>query len=416
MTAEHLPKVQRGVRALRSHLKNRLFDLRRADFDSFKRWLTKQISYWEKNAAFVARCQIREIRRSHPKLIELERQTASRFKMLESLPAFEQFESLKRSIFDTDKAIDGLTSALTRAPAAKRDALNEKLGDFKRKHDQLESDLTELAKKHPEKADYDRSAAELAAYRKTVGITAAEEHLREVQQQRGRKSGKSGTSFEEISRQVVEQHIVGDFVRATTSEESRRRIRVLSGVTLGAARAEIDQMVVRLPRGRSTLVEVLAIVEAKRNINDLDIGFRHRQDNLAWFAGRRDHYDATMYRTSQYPDGHFEGEAVHQEDGEDFEFDASSFRRFEPDRETGYYVGRLYFVTTPGRLYGMSSDEMSRLQHRCCTDFAFDLGNDKFMTELWQWARQLSSEFEGPDVFEVYASKPKWGRNVFLVA
>lgn len=409
-------KVERGVRALRRHLKTRLFDLRRADFVSFKSWLTNQIPYWQRSATFDARCKIRELRRANPNLIDLERETAKHLKAFEASPAFAQTESLKKSIYDANKAIEGLTKARDNASSDKRDALNEKLADFETRRTQSENDLASLATKHAEKADYDTSVAQLEKLKDKLGVTQAEQHLREVQHQRGRSSGKSGTSFEETSRQVVEQHIVSDFIRATTSEESRSRIRILSSVTLGAARAEIDQMVVRLPRGQSLVVEVLAMVEAKRNINDLDIGFRHRQSNLAWFTGDQDAYDSESYRTAKYPTGHFEGTATHEENGDEYQFNISSFRHFRREPLSGHFLDRLYFITTPGRLFGMSSDEMSRLQHRCCTDFEFDLKNDAYLNDLWKWARELPSEFEGPDVFETYTSSPKWGRNLLLVS
>ena len=78
------------------------------------------------------------------------------------------------------------------------------------------------------------------------------------------------------------------------------------GVTLGAAGTELDQVIVRLPSRAERPVEVLAVVEVKRNLNDLAHGFRRRQDDLAWLTGHTANYDPRRYRTRQFPTGHFD--------------------------------------------------------------------------------------------------------------
>ncbi len=120
-------------------------------------------------------------------------------------------------------------------------------------------------------------------------------------------------------------------------------------------------------------------------------------------------------RTGRYADGHFTGTATHYENGEEFVIDQNSFRRFQPDPATGYFLNRLYFITTTSWLHGMSSDEMSRLQHRAATDVDFDLNDEAYLRRLWHWTRNLPTAFEGPDVFAVFNSKSKWRRNIFLV-
>ena len=136
----------------------------------------------------------------------------------------------------------------------------------------------------------------------------------------GHRSGHTGGSFEQQALALTWQYIVPGLVKTGATAS----LRVLTGVGLGAARTELDQLLIRQPRHPGQPVEVLALVEVKRNLNDLAHGFRQRQENLAWFTGDTGHYDAAQYRTRYFRSGHFDREAVHEQDGEPFVFTSSS--------------------------------------------------------------------------------------------
>src|SRR5213076_407562 len=95
--------------------------------------------------------------------------------------------------------------------------------------------------------------------------------LTELQTARGRGSGRAGTAFEDealaLTRSVVLPEVSADPAGH----------HILRTVRLGAAGVELDQVLVRRTGGSDEPVEVLAVVEVKRNINDLAHGFRRRQ-------------------------------------------------------------------------------------------------------------------------------------------
>src|SRR5262249_34531687 len=140
------------------------------------------------------------------------------------------------------------------------------------------------------------------------------------------------------------------------------------GVTLGAARIELDQLVVR-QRNNSTLpVEVLALVEVKRNINDLAHGFHQRQENLAWLTGQGDRYDPKAHRTRSFPTGHFDRNVFHEEAGTYCLLGPGSFRLFGREQSPGLFRDRLYFICRAGAMWGVSAAVLGRIRFRVATD------------------------------------------------
>ena len=105
--------------------------------------------------------------------------------------------------------------------------------------------------------------------------------------------------------------------------------------------------------GRNAPVEVLAVVEAKRNINDLGHGFLRRQIDLAWLTGDRAAYDPAEHRTGVFDAGHFDRPAAHWQDGRAFVFAPGSFSRFARD-DSGHFRDGLWLVTRAGPVWGLS--------------------------------------------------------------
>src|SRR5207302_1512151 len=77
--------------------------------------------------------------------------------------------------------------------------------------------------------------------RAATGLDREEAHLQKLLTAQGRRSGRGGASFEGLARTLTRSEIVPDLTRGDAG-----RLRVLQGVTLGAARTELDFLVVRL--------------------------------------------------------------------------------------------------------------------------------------------------------------------------
>ena len=79
-----------------------------------------------------------------------------------------------------------------------------------------------------------------------LGLDQEEAQLAALQHQQGRHSGKTGQSFEN-RRRACTAHLIVPLLLADGAHNEEPGLRILHGVTLGAARTELDQVVVRLP-------------------------------------------------------------------------------------------------------------------------------------------------------------------------
>ena len=186
-------------------------------------------------------------------------------------------------------------------------------------------------------------------------------------------------------------------------------------MTLGAARTEIDLLAVRPAAAPDEPAEVLALAEAKRNLNDLGHGFRRRQENLAWLTGDEGGYDPAAYRTRSFPTGRFDRSAVHERDGVRTLLTRESFRHFARDPESGLFLDRLHLVTRPGPVWGLSAAALSRIAHRVSTDERWEPGSEAYLRRLQRWCRSLAHDVETPDVLRLYAASDERARHVLLV-
>jgi hypothetical protein len=407
------PKVRRGAKPLRRLLEERTFDLRSLDLEGFRQWLAAHLPRWQRHSDFVQRARIRDLRRAHPQLRTLEGERHRLVREDAASPQCPRLERLEQELLNTDKAIAGLGAALERAGSDKRPALLEKLTVFQAQDQSLREEQARLVQSSPQRQALLRIDTELQQFRSAIGLDREEAHLAQLLKQQGRRSGHVGESFEELALTLSHNHIVPDLL-ARESGLDGQRLHLLTGVTLGAAGTEFDQLVVWAPEaGRP--VEVLAAVEVKRNINDLGHGFRRRQQDLAWLSGDRDHYDPALCRTNGFPTGHFDREAVHRQDDKAYLFAPGSFRRFQRDGATAMILDRLYFITRRGTVWGVSAAGLGRISHRVATNERWDPGNEASVRELLDWCQTVTEPMETPDVLRLYASMRAWGRQILLI-
>ncbi|MCY1073214.1 hypothetical protein [Archangium lansingense] len=405
--------VARGTRELHRLLR-RAVDLRVLDLEGFRRWLTQQLPLWESDPAFVQRTRIRDLRRAHPELRALEQTHRRAAATDETSPHGARLLQVEEALLRTGKAIAGLGAALSRAEPEEQPSLRQKLAVFQDRQQTLQHEQVTLTRESPPRQELLRADAELQRLRSRLGLERAEAELATLLRHQGHRSGQTGGSFEQQALALTWQYIEPDLLgRARTGATAR--LRVLTGVGLGAARTELDQLLIRQPRHPGQPVEVLALVEVKRNLNDLAHGFRQRQENLAWLTGDTRHYEPAQYRTRFFRSGHFDREAVHEQEGEQFVFARSSFRHFRREPGIDVFLRRLYFITREGTLAGVSASAMARLRHRVATDERWQPQDDAFLRELLRWCQSLAEPLEAPDVLRLYCSVPGRARQVLVV-
>ncbi len=404
--------IVRGARELQRLLRERAFDLRGLDRAGFRRWLDALLPGWQRDPAFAQRVRIRDLRRAHPELRALEKEHRRAEAADAATPEGARLRRLEEELRDTGKAVAGLTAALTSAAPDKRAALEEKRTAFQARLLDLQREQARLTASSPERLALLRAGEALGRLRAALGLDREEECLDQLQRQRGRRSGHAGEAFERLARTLTETVLVPELLRRGKGAAARP-VRVLEGVTLGAARTELDQVVIRqAPAGKA--VEVLAVIEAKRNINDLAHGFRLRQENLAWLTGDTGRYDAAVYRTGHFSTGHFDRAAVHEQGGETFVFAPGSFRRFRREPGSGLFLRRLYFITRAGMLWGLSSAALARVSFRVATDERWDPDDETYLDGLLGWCRSLAEPLEAADVIRLYAQAAGHARNILV--
>ena len=396
--------VARGADVLHAMLRERTTDLRRVGLDGFREWLHRQLPGWRLDPVFAQRERIRDLRRASPHLRALERERRRAARADAESPEGARLRQVEEELSGVVKAVEGLTGALGDADEDRRAPLREKLDAFLARRAALQAVRDERIATHPERALLVRLDAELERLRLESGVGAEEARLDEMMRAQGRRSGRAGGGFEAAALHAMREHLL--------PELGDGALTVLTGVTLGTARTELDQVVVRGSGGDSP-VEVLAVVEAKRNPNDLAHGFTRRQADLAWLSGVRAAYDPARHVTRHFPTGHFDRAAEHDQDGARFVFDANSFRGFHP--EDGHILAGLVFATRATPLAGLSGAALGRLRHRAATDERFAPADDAYLADLLAWCRSLAAPIETPDVLTLYAADPERARQILLL-
>jgi hypothetical protein len=408
-------RLRRGRHFLNRVLQANPVDCRTAAPGTFRRWLLRRVRHWRRDPVFAQRANLRELRRQHPQLAELERQHRDAARSFQTSPTYPPFLHLERDLHRAARAITGISDALAEGAPGKEQALVQKLGVFQARQAALTEQLRQLEQDCAAYRVWRHTAEALRQFRGDIGLDQAEAVLQDLLQQQGRRSGRRGQSFEVTAAEVTRQILFPELLRREGSTADAARLRLLTGVTLGAARLELDQLVIRTPEEPGTAAEVLALVEVKRNANDLAHGFRQRQENLAWLTGDRSAYDPTQYRTGIYRNGHFDRPARHRADSEEFVLASDSFHRFRRDRHTRYFLNRLYLITRPGPVWNISSRALARFRDWVARDLDWDPHSAAYVQHLHRRLQALLEPLGARDLLALYAAHPRYGRNVLFV-
>lgn len=410
-TADEPPAAVRGVRVLRRLLREEAFDLRELDLAAFRDWLSRHLARWRRDSIFQARARIRDRRRDHPELRLLESEHRRAARADAASDAYPELQRLERAIRGAEQAVAGLNGAAERRTMAERAALRAKRDAFRDDLRRLQEERRTRIRSSPERRKLLRLDRNLRRLRASLGLDEREAAVARLLRERGRRGGGAGRAFEATTEDLV-RCLVCPEVAGSDRVRPSGDVRVLRGVTLGAAKVELDRVVVRVVPGAA--VEVLAVAEAKRNINDLAHGFRRRQEDLAWLTGGAGSGNVE-YRTRMFPSGQFDREVIHEERGESFRFGPGSFRRFRRDPDTGLFLDRLYLVSRPGPVWGVSSAALSKINHRVATDERWDPDDEAYLVELHEWCRSLAGRCETPDLLRLLAEGADRAKRLILI-
>ena len=400
-------RVTRGAENLERLLREQTWDFRGLDLTGFRAWLDRLLVRWEQDPVFRQRSVIRALRRSHPELRQLERTHRAATAVDAASPSSARLREVERAAADVAKAVAGLTAALAAAAPDRRDGLSTKLDAFRARLRDLESERAALTQTATERQALLRAESLLQCVRSATGLAAEETRLTDLLTARGRRAGRVGDTFEDDVAAAVVRDIVPELATG-------RDVRLLRRVRLGAAGIEFDALVARVPDAGG-VAEVLAAVEAKRDVNGVAHGFLRRQADLAWLTGEAGAYDPAVFRTRAFPTGHFDRAAGHTDVGSIVRFGPGSFAGFRRDIGAGWFLDRLYLATRAGPLWGLSPAALARVSSWVATDEDFDPNDPNDLADLQRRCRVLAGPVEAPDVLRTFASNPDRARQVLLV-
>lgn len=322
--------------------------------DAFAAWLRRRVRRWSEQPVFRQRVRIRQLRCSFPGLLEAETEWRRALKRDLAGALHGRLQQLEESLRGVDKAVKGLAVA----------GRPEKLAAFRDRQRQLRDELAALVAVCPERQEREHARERWEAIRRASGLDKEEEALRGLLRESGRGSGSRGKAFERAAYDFARKKLAP---RLGVTD-------IFKGMTFKGPDTELDML---LARADGTHAVVLAVIEAKRNANDLAHGYRQRRRNLRWLSG-----DAKAQATTYYRSGFFDRPYLH----EGLVFDSSSFRNTS-----------LFFLTRPGWIWGMSSQTFSRLSHRVATDVRF-CWDPEYIESLRAWTVGLTGSLETPDL------------------
>ena len=413
-----------GLSELSSYLQRQKISFYRNGFEGFCSAVHGLVAkHRQSHPTFIAKEKLREIQVQNQEQIAHHKKNYQQACDTFEAEYGDEQRTIDKQLKNSEAAIQGISKALNNiedTESPKYQALQLKLQAAQEK-----KVASEAASSH-----FYQSEAWLAlqqaqqAYQTfcdAIGLTEAQDQIKKRQMTQASKSHDSGFSFENDAVQCAHHLIIPRLIAHQPSGSIpllRSQIRVLTQVTLKSAQAELDAVIVRLPVRNDQAVKVLAVIEAKRNPNDIASGFITRQENLAWFSGDKKNYQTERYRTQHYTQGHFEGTQWHKEstDGQSYRFDPTSFSLFQRDAESQYFLDRLYFVTMRRILNDLPSDQKGLLQHYLSADLRFyDLSTENLHVLYTLMQEHQKTTLHSQDVLHVYKQKIENAYRIILL-
>ncbi|MEN0065090.1 MAG: hypothetical protein AAGA48_23305 [Myxococcota bacterium] len=355
--------------------------------DAFLDWLTGLVCRALYDESFRLRLEIRSIWRDHPELVAARARLTEAEKADRASPLHEELEQTARLLRGAERAVEGLTMAVIEG----RSDDEAKLVRYEQDVEALKAKLARQEAASPTRAMVQEVRQQVDKGASATGLHEKRAELRALEQARGRGTGRAGRRFEDHGATTLEATLLPRL------RSDGHTPQLLRGVTLGCARGEWDGLVVEATMKNPT--RVLAMVEFKRNPDDLAHGFALRQENLAWLHGLEARYSPEAYRTQRYADGHFRGPVT--EAG--FTFTRESFEGLERDAATGDVLEGLVFVTHDRPLSGLSSRDRHRLLGRIASELDLDWSDpDALVTAVRSWLDPAT--LRTADVLQRYVS------------
>eukprot|EP00743_Colponemidia_sp_Colp-15_P008041 GILK01008714.1.p1 GENE.GILK01008714.1~~GILK01008714.1.p1 ORF type:complete len:451 (-),score=79.76 GILK01008714.1:474-1826(-) len=404
--------------------------------DVFVQWI-KDVYFtsMQKNSVFRLRREITDITTQNADRLEPLRQEADALmEEVERCPIVAELKDIERKLLCANEACKGLMIAShpdwrrpkTKASpepedeakiAAQKLRIQQSLLEANNRRQALETQLQALQiQANPLLSLHTGARDKYEQLRAELGITKMEAEKDHILVTQGHDRQSKGRLFEEICLPVIHEHIVPKYAEHDPV--------VLCNVSLRCPRGEFDMVIVKaddLPDGLLDQVSkitgkddqqpmdaanntntntdsrqvykyatVLAMVEAKKNINDIADGFDIRQENLSFYTQDLTNYDLALYKNKYFRDGIFDKHVSHVQNGTTYIFDHNSFKQFQRDPVSNLFLDHLYFTSRFNELSPIRNGDFGRLQSRLASDPSIELDSDEYLDDLFEWLRKIS--------------------------
>uniref|UniRef100_A0A6U4LM82 Uncharacterized protein n=2 Tax=Phaeomonas parva TaxID=124430 RepID=A0A6U4LM82_9STRA len=318
--------------------------------EAFQAWLSEKVASSMKNdQEFQRKVALRKLRGEHADELAFHHNALEEAnRSYTGCANAERIAALEREVSSLEQMVTSMEALTRKDPAElkpKEAAKREKvLGVIPEKREELSERrgaLAALCTATPEHSAREAAAAALDAFEEAIGLRAVEARVREAQRRGGRSRGASGAGFEQQVAAHIEENIMPGLAAAHGIEDPDN-LKLIRNVMLGmggpeGATGELDACICRCAAyNAEEPVEVLAVVEVKRNPEDIGPAFSRYQQTLQWLAGARGAYDAETWRTKTHSTGHFEKTVKHVVSREE-----GTFVRFGPDSFRGLWEGAV---------------------------------------------------------------------------
>jgi len=306
---------------------------------------------------------------------------------LESTAEYTEWKELERLVIAGQHAVTSMEKFVQENDMSPSPRMIEKLESVRSllptKRQDLERNLTrynELRASCVPLQEYERAMAEYSKIAAEVGLTSAQQFQTDAQKDSGSGRNNRGKSFESQAVEIVRNCLLPYL--AEKHNVPVEEMIIVQNIRLGMASAngstaEIDSFVCirngACPKPKGTHVIVLAIVEVKRNPDDIGHAFVNYQAPLAWLTGTSDPTDTARWICKTYPKGIFDRPFIQVHQNEPLVFTQDSFKKLRsrpitsimpPDMQSSFeastgsklhFVDDLYFIVKDGPIDCMIS-------------------------------------------------------------
>jgi len=291
---------------------------------------------------FSGRVLVRDIRKmNHLKLQEVENQLMKAKIAFDANPNSVMLYELDRLIHGAEQAITSMKKFIETVSdnirvTDKKRAIEIALPLKKEEHIKNISTRDMKRKETPEFQAYIDAIKRVEDTYDEIGLNLAIQNATALSSKGGDGRNSRGKNFESRARLLLEELLVPSI--ADKYGYDKDDVFIVQNMKLGMASikgtcSELDCMIcVRSERPltldvkpKGTFCKVLAIIEVKRNPDDIGEAFAGYQQSLSWLSGIKEAYEPESWITKAYPNGHFSKPFMQDWNGESLIFTSESF-------------------------------------------------------------------------------------------